>query len=42
MLTPVRKDYTFDGWYYNGQKVEDGEWSLDEDVVLTAKWIPSV
>jgi uncharacterized repeat protein (TIGR02543 family) len=41
MPIPVRKGYIFDGWYYNGKKVENGEWSFDEDVVLTAKWIPS-
>ena len=37
--TPVRKGYTFDGWYYNGKKVEDGEWNFDEDVTLEARWI---
>ena len=39
MPIPVRKGYTFDGWYYNGKKVENGEWNIDEDVILTAKWI---
>lgn len=38
---PVRKGYVFDGWYYNGQKVEDGEWNFDEDVTLEARWIPN-
>ena len=38
---PVRKGYTFDGWYYNDKKVEDGEWNFDEDATLEARWIPN-
>ena len=41
VLKPVREGYTFDGWYYNGKKVEDGEWNFDEDVTLEARWIPN-
>lgn len=39
---PVRKGYTFTGWYCDGQPIEteDGRWSLDEDVTLTAGWEP--
>jgi uncharacterized repeat protein (TIGR02543 family) len=41
MPVPVRKGYTFDGWYYNGKKVEISEWNFDEDVTLEARWIPN-
>lgn len=30
--------YTFNGWYYQNSKVEQGIWNIDEDVVLDAKW----
>ena len=39
---PVRKGYTFVGWSKDGQPIEleDGCWSIDEDVTLTALWEP--
>ena len=38
ILVPFRIGYTFDGWYYNGNKVESGVWNFDSNVTLTAKW----
>ena len=38
LLEPSRAGYTFDGWYYNNQKVESGKWNIDSDVTLIARW----
>lgn len=35
----TREGYTFDGWYYNGNKVESGEWKITDNAILTANWI---
>lgn len=35
----IKTDCVFDGWYYNDQKVENGKWTIDKDVVLKAKWL---
>ncbi|MBQ8545786.1 MAG: InlB B-repeat-containing protein [Clostridia bacterium] len=39
---PERVGYTFDGWYYNGQKVDNvGTWTIISDnITLVARWIP--
>ena len=37
--TPEKKGYTFLGWYHNDTVVATtGEWQLDKDVELVAKW----
>lgn len=33
--------YTFDGWYYDSNKVEDGKWAIADNITLTAKWTPN-
>ena len=38
LINIERVGYQFNGWYYNGQKVEDGKWSIDSDVTLVANW----
>lgn len=38
LLNPERTGYEFNGWYYNGQRVENGKWSIDSDVTLVANW----
>ena len=38
LIEPSREGYTFDGWYYNDQKIENGKWNIDNDVALLAKW----
>ena len=38
LLEPSRVGYTFDGWYYNGNKVESGAWKIDTNATLTARW----
>lgn len=39
--TVIEKDhYTFGGWYYGNQKVEDGAWKIDGNVTIVARWIP--
>ena len=30
--------YTFAGWYYNSQVVNNGKWTIATNVTLTAKW----
>ena len=30
--------YQFLGWYYGDLKVESGEWNIDDNVILIAKW----
>ena len=30
--------YTFAGWYYNSQVVNNGKWSIATNATLTAKW----
>ena len=30
--------YTFEGWYYNNNRVSNGAWRIADDVELTAKW----
>lgn len=38
--TAYKEGYIFDGWFYNGQKIEDGDISLfDQSVTLTAKYL---
>ena len=40
--TPIKTGYVFEGWYCENTKVDQsGNWSITEDVVLTAKWVPS-
>ena len=38
LVAPSRDGYRFDGWYYNGQKIESGTWSIDTNVTLQAHW----
>ncbi len=38
LLTPKRKGYVFDGWYYGDAKIESGAWKIASNVVLVAKW----
>lgn len=35
---PTREGYTFEGWYYNGEKF-DFSTKITEDIVLEARWI---
>lgn len=35
---PQKSGYTFDGWYYEGKKVEDGIWKIPKDCTLDARW----
>lgn len=35
---PVRNGYDFAGWYYNGDKIENGVCEFIVDTTLTAKW----
>ena len=36
---PNRTGYTFEGWYNNGTKFDDGVWNEVADIHLTAKWV---
>ena len=36
--TPTRTGYTFNGWYNESTKVEDGTWNSTSDLSLTASW----
>ena len=38
LIEPTRNGYTFDGWYYNNQKIVNGIWDIDDDVTLIARW----
>lgn len=39
--TPTRDHYIFDGWYYNGSKIEStGVWNIATDAELVAMWTP--
>lgn len=38
LKSPMRKGYTFLGWYNNDVKVESGTWYFEENLVLVAKW----
>lgn len=38
---PKSEGNYFVGWYYNGEKVENGEWKYNVDVELVAHWIKS-
>ena len=38
LITPVRKGYTFEGWFCDGVKIESGAWEIDKDSVLVARW----
>lgn len=38
LINPSRDYYTFDGWYYMDQKVNDGRWNYTSNIVLIAKW----
>ena len=35
---PTFEGYEFAGWYYNGNKIEDGIWSYLKDITLVANW----
>ena len=37
---PVREGFEFDGWYYNGTKIETigDKWQISKNVTLVAKW----
>lgn len=38
-LPELQKDgYTFDGWFNNNVKVNNGSWKIADDVTLVAKW----
>lgn len=36
--TPIRDGYEFIGWFNGDDKFEDGVWTLEEDITLTASW----
>ena len=36
---PTRPGYSFNGWFYNDNRVEDGIWKIGDNVTLTASWI---
>ena len=38
--SPNKLGYRFDGWYYAGIKIEDGQYQNDYDMNLVAKWTP--
>ena len=39
--TPNRDNYIFDGWYYNGARIEStGVWTVPTDAELVAMWTP--
>ena len=35
---PSRIGYTFSGWYYDNQKINNGIWKIPNDVTLSAHW----
>ena len=40
LATPVREDYIFNGWTYEGVAVVDGsKWTIASDATLVAEWI---
>ena len=39
--TTTKKGYTFDGWYNGDTKMENGDWTLETSVTLTASWTPN-
>ena len=36
--TPSRDGHSFEGWYCNGSKLNDGYWCIASDVTLVASW----
>lgn len=36
--TPNKSGSTFSGWYYEGKKIESGEWGIAKDCTLDAQW----
>lgn len=36
---PKKTDYVFKGWYYNEKIVEEGKWTIPNNVTLVANWI---
>ena len=36
--TPTRTGYTFAGWYKDSTKYENGTWTTDDNITLTASW----
>ena len=38
LVTPTRLGYSFDGWYNGDNKVNNGVWSTDGGLTLTAHW----
>ena len=41
LIVPVRENYTFLGWYRNGEKIADGIWNVALNLELTAVWKPN-
>lgn len=39
--TPIRKGYTFNGWYKDNTKYNSGIWTQDENINLVANWTPN-
>ena len=38
LATAERVGYIFDGWYYEGERVYDGDWKIAGNVTLVAAW----
>ncbi len=38
--TAERAHYTFDGWYYQGQEISNGQWKYDSAAAIIAQWTP--
>ena len=38
--TPTRVGYTFDGWFSDTNRFNNGKWTYTTDVTLKAKWTP--
>ncbi|MGM9817373.1 MAG: InlB B-repeat-containing protein [Paludibacteraceae bacterium] len=35
---PEKKGYRFSGWFFNGEKLNDGNWNIAQDCTLDARW----
>ncbi|MCK9310274.1 MAG: InlB B-repeat-containing protein [Candidatus Cloacimonetes bacterium] len=38
LVTPTREGYTFDGWFIDGERFEEGTWYYEEDITVESQW----
>ncbi|MBE5741789.1 MAG: hypothetical protein E7360_00505 [Clostridiales bacterium] len=42
LATPERAEYDFTGWYYEEKAVNNGKWTIADNVTLVAGWVKQV